>query len=113
MFSDGNAEKGNGNIFDTYVLDQTVKVLRDDYDITIVGALILNSDDTQRIEELKGIVTEPEDAIDVEFSDANLNDIADRLAARVKRVVCRGKIFALIHEKLLDCLSSSIFCQRV
>ena len=92
MFSDGTAERGNGDIFDTYVLDQTAKVLKDDNNIRMIGALIPNSDNSQRLQELKGIVSEPDDAIDVPFSDANLNIIADRLAARVKRVVCRGKI---------------------
>ena len=93
MFSDGKAEKGNGNIFDTYVLDRTARVLRDN-NIRIIGALIPNSDNSQRIQELKGIVSEPDDAIDVEFTTANLNSIADRLAARVKRVVCRGEVIA-------------------
>ena len=77
---------------DTYVLEKTAKQLRVDNNIKIVGALIPNSDSTQRIQELKGIVTVPDDALDVEFTTANLNNIADRLAARVKRfLTCQGE----------------------
>ena len=76
---------------DTYVLEKTAKVLRVDNNIKIIGALIPNSDNTQRIQELKGITTEPDDALDVEFTTANLNSIADRLAARIRQLVCSGK----------------------
>ena len=82
---------------DTYILERTAKQLRVDNNIKIVGALIPNSDSTQRIQELKGIASEPDDALDVEFTSANLNSIADRLAARVRQLVCRGKNFVLIQ----------------
>ena len=92
IFSDGRAEHSNGNIMDTFRVEKAAKVLRDDHEVKIIGALIPNSQNKQRISELKGIVSEPDDAIDVEFSDANLNNIADQLAARVRRLlVCKGK----------------------
>ena len=81
---------------DTYVLEQTAKVLRDDNNIRMVGAVIPNTENTQRIQELKGIFSDPDDAINVKFSAANLIDIADRLAARVRQLVCRGKSVILI-----------------
>lgn len=94
IFSDGKAEHGrgaSGNIMDTFRLEKAAKVLRVDNKVKIVGALIPNSDNTQRIQELKGIVTEPNDAIDEDFTSSNLNNIADLLAARVKRFVsCPG-----------------------
>ena len=92
IFSDGRAEHGEGNVMDTFRVEKAAKQLRDDNKVKIIGALVPNTENTQRIQELKGIVSEPEDAIDVEFTTANLNDIADRLAARVKRLlVCRSK----------------------
>ncbi|XP_078352609.1 uncharacterized protein LOC144637420 [Oculina patagonica] len=98
MFSDGRAEHGNGNIMDTFRVEKDAKPLRDNNNVKIIGALIPNTQNTQRISELKGIVSEPDDAIDVEFSTANLNDIADRLAARVKRLmICRVKYTVEIH----------------
>ncbi|XP_078352608.1 uncharacterized protein LOC144637418 isoform X2 [Oculina patagonica] len=98
MFSDGRAEHGNGNIMDTFRVEKEAKQLRDDSNVKIIGALIPNAQNTQRISELKGITSEPDDAIDVEFSAANLNDIADRLAARVKRLlICRVKYTVEIH----------------
>ena len=100
MFTDGNAEKGNGRVVDTWELEQTAKVLRDENNIKMVGALIPNTQNTQRISQLKGIVSHPDDAIDVEFSPANLDNIADQLADRVRRLVCRGMNFILIHRTL-------------
>ena len=99
IFSDGNAEDENGDVMDTFWLEQSAKLLRDDHNIKIIGALIPNSQNTQRMQELKSIASEEEDAIDVEFSVANLNDIADRLVARVTRLVaCFGRSFILIHR---------------
>ena len=94
IFSDGRAEHGrgeSGRIMDTFRLEKAAKQLRVNNNVNIVGALIPNSDNTQRIQELKGIVTEPNDAIDEDFTSSNLNNIADLLAARVKRfVTCPG-----------------------
>ena len=76
---------------DTFRLEKAAKLLRVDNTVNIVGALVPNRDSTQRIQELKGIVTEPDDAIDEDFTSSNLNNIADLLAARVKRFVsCPG-----------------------
>ena len=94
IFSDGRAEHGrgaSGKVMDTFRLEKDAKLLRVNYTVKIVGAVIPNSDNTQRIQELKGIVTEPDDAIDEDFTSSNLNNIADLLAARVKRFVsCPG-----------------------
>ncbi len=78
---------------DTFWLEKTAKQLRVDNNIKMVGAVIPNTQNTQRIQVLKSIASDPQDAIDLEFNAANLNDIADRLAARVKRYVCPGKNF--------------------
>jgi len=76
---------------DTFRLEKAAKLLRVNDKVKIVGALIPNNDNTERIQELKGIVTEPNDAIDEDFTSSNLNNIADLLAARVKRfVTCPG-----------------------
>ena len=98
MFTDGNAEEKFGRVVDTYELEQTARVLRDDNNIRMAGALIPNTQNTQRIEQLKGIVSHPDDAIDVEFSPANLDNIADQLAERVKRMVCPGKKISIFYE---------------
>ncbi len=76
---------------DTYELEQTTKVLRDEDNIKIVGALIPNNQNTQRISQLKGIASVPDDGI--EFNPGDLDDTADQLTDRVQRLVCRGKIF--------------------
>jgi len=76
---------------DTFRLEKAAKLLRVNNKVKIVGALIPNNDNTERIQELKGIVTEPNDAIDEDFTSSNLNNIADLLAVRVKRfVTCPG-----------------------
>ena len=110
IFSDGNTEHENGDIMDTFWLEKTAKRLRVDNNIKMVGAIIPNTQNTQRIQELKSIVSEPDDAIDVEFSDANLNDIVDRLATRVRRLlICRGEIFNFFYSEEHDLL---IFLQK-
>lgn len=94
VFSDGNAEDENGDVMDTFWLEQSAKLLRIDHNIKIIGAIIPNSQNTQRMQELKSITSEEEDVIDVAFSAANLIDIADRLVARVTRLVaCLGRNF--------------------
>ena len=76
---------------DTFRLEKAAKLLRVNHTVKIVGALIPNNESTQRIQELKGIVSEPNDAIDEDFTSSNLNNIADLLAARVNRYVsCPG-----------------------
>ena len=81
----------NGEIMDTFMLEKTAKLLRVDNSIKIAGVLIPNSEKAPRKQELKGIATEPDDAIVADFS-GNLNNIADLLAWRVKRLVgCLGK----------------------
>ena len=91
IFSDGNTVDESGEIMDTFMLEKTAKLLRVDNRIKMVGVLIPNSENAPRIQELKGIVSEPDDVIKVDFS-ANLNNIADLLALQVKRLVgCLGK----------------------
>lgn len=90
LFTDGNTEDGRGRLVDTFKLLSAEKKLRVDNDIHLVGALIPNVKNTQRIDQLESIVSDPNDAINMEFTEANLNNIADRLAYRVRRLlVCR------------------------
>ncbi|KAL9979601.1 hypothetical protein ACROYT_G017282 [Oculina patagonica] len=97
IFSDGNSEDENGDVQDTFWLEKTAKLLRVDNNIKMVGVLIPNTQNTQRIQELNGIFSEPNDAIDVAFSDDNLNGIADSLFARVRRLVCRVKYTVQVY----------------
>ena len=108
LFTDGNTEDGNGRLLDTFKLLNAEKVLRVDNEINLVGALIPNVNNTQRIDQLKSIVSEPNDAINVGFTEANLNKIADRLAFRVRRLlVCRGETFPLKFNFLVSWIRSS------
>lgn len=93
---------------DTFRLEKTAKLLRVNNKIKMVGALIPNSHNTQRIQELKGIVSEPDDAIDEDFS-SNLDNIADLLAARVKRfVTCPGNTeFYFNSYKLISVIQAA------
>ena len=77
----------NGNIMDTFMLEKTANLLRVNNKIKIAGALIPNTENTPRIQELKGIVTEPDDAMVADFS-AYLDKIADLLEKKVKDTVC-------------------------
>ena len=77
----------NGDIMDTFMLEKTAKLLRVNNNIKIAGVLIPNTDKAPRIQELKGIVTEPDDAINADFS-AKLVKIADLLAMKVKESMC-------------------------
>ena len=97
LFTDGNTEDGRGRLVDTFKLLSAEKKLRVDNDIHLVGALIPNVRNTQRIDQLESIVSDPNDAINMEFTEATLNNIADRLAYRVRRLlVCRGERSPLI-----------------
>lgn len=87
IFSDGNTVDENGEIMDTFMLEKTAKLLRVNNNIKIAGVLIPNSEKAPRIQELKGIVTEPDDAINAGFS-AKLDKIADVLAMKVKTSMC-------------------------
>ena len=108
LFTDGNTEDGDGHLLDTFKLLNAEKVLRVDNEINLVGALIPNVNNTQRIDQLKSIVSEPNDAINVGFTEANLNKIADRLAFRVRRLlVCRGETFPLKFNFLVSWIRSS------
>ena len=60
---------------DTFKLLSAEKKLRADNDIHLVGALIPNVNNTQRIDQLESIVSDPNDAINTEFTKANLNNI--------------------------------------
>ena len=89
IFSDGNAQNENGDIMETSTLEQTATSLKEDNNIDIFGVLIPNTEKASRMQELKSIVSTPDDVIDAGFSS-----IADLLAFRVKRLVgCLGKNF--------------------
>ena len=100
IFSDGRAEDENGDILDTFRLENTAKLLRVN-NIKMIGVLINNTQNTQRIQELKGIVTEPDDALDAHFSGSNFDPsgIADSLALRVK-LGCQGKNYIVFRREL-------------
>ena len=102
IFSDGRAELGNGDVMDTFKLEKTAKRLRVKNNIKMIGALIPNAQNTQRIQELKGIVSEPDDALDADFSASNFkNEIADFLASRVKRLTkVQGENYIVFDRKL-------------
>ena len=92
LFSDGNSENRRGRIIDTYKLRDVEKLMKDTKKINVAGALISNSDNSKRLQDLKIIVSKPDDAITTEFSTSNVNNIADQLADKVKRLVaCKGK----------------------
>ena len=87
IFSDGNTVDENGELMDTFMLEKTAKFLRVNNNIKIAGVLIPNTEKTPRIQELKGIVTEPDDAIVADFS-AHFNKIGDLLADQIKGFIC-------------------------
>lgn len=92
LFSDGNSENRRGRIIDTYKLRDVEKLMKDTKKINVAGALISNSDNSKRLQDLKVIVSKPDDAITTEFSTSNVNNIADHLTDKVKRLVaCKGK----------------------
>ena len=88
IFSDGNTVDENGDIMESFMLEKAAKLLRVNNNIKIAGVLIPNTEKAPRIQELKGIVTEPDDAINAVFSD-KLDQIADLLAMKViKESIC-------------------------
>ena len=90
----------NGDIMDTFMLEKTAKMLRVDNNIKIAGVLIPNTEKAPRIQELKGIVTEPDDAIAPDFS-AYLDKIADLLATQIKEFACSyGKKLSFVLLEL-------------
>ena len=95
IFSDGNAQNENGDIMETSTLEQTATSLKDDNNIDIFGVLIPNTEKASRIQQLKGLVSQPDDVIDTNaVRVTSYNNIADLLAFRVKRLVgCLGKKF--------------------
>nr|XP_058972553.1 uncharacterized protein LOC131798905 [Pocillopora verrucosa] len=106
LFTDGNTEDGRGRLVDTFKLLSAEKKLRVDNDIHLVGALIPNVKNTQRIDQLESIVSDPNDAINMEFTEANLNKIADRLAYRVRRLlVCRVPYTVVVFTPTKDITS--------
>ena len=100
IFSDGNTVDKNGDIMDTFMLERTAKLLRVNKNIKIAGALIPNTEKVPRIQELKGIVTEPDDAIVPDFS-TYFNKISDLLATKIENYVCYyGKNLPFIDREL-------------
>ena len=94
IFSDGNAQKKNGDTMDTSTLEETARSLKGD-NISMIGVLIHNTEKASGIQQLKDIVSEPDDVIDMKsVRVTSHNNIADLLAFRVKRLVgCLGKNF--------------------
>ena len=78
----------HGELMDTFMLEKTAKLLRVNNNIKIAGVLIPNTEKEPRIQELKGIVTEIDDAIKADFSTAYFNKIADLLLTKIKESVC-------------------------
>jgi len=79
----------NGDIMESFMLEKPTKILRVNNNIKIAGALIPNTENAPRIQELKGIVAERDDAINADFS-AKLDEIADLLGKKVKdEAFCR------------------------
>jgi len=78
---------------ETSTLEQTAASLKEDNNIAVIGVLIPNTEEASRIQELKGIASNPDDVIDTNAARVtNYNNIADLLAFRVKRLVgCLGK----------------------
>ena len=77
----------NGDIMESFMLEKPAKLLRVN-NIKIAGVLIPNTEKAPRIQELKGIVTEPDNAINADFSD-KLDEVADLLAMKViKESIC-------------------------
>ena len=100
IFSDGNTVDVNGDIIETFMLEKTAKMLRVDNNIKIAGVLIPNTEKASRIQELKGIATEPEDDMVVDFS-AYLDEISDLLAKQIKGFACNyGKNLSFVHVEL-------------
>ena len=95
IFSDGNSQNENGDIMDTSTLEQTARSLKEDNSIKMIGVLLPNTEKASQIQQLKSIVSEPDDVIDIKAVRlASYNNIADLLAFRVKRLVgCLGKNF--------------------
>ena len=93
IFSDGNAQNENGDIMETSTLEQTATSLKEDNNIDIFGVLIPNTEKASRIQQLKGLVSQPDDVIDTNgVRVTSYNNMADLLAFRVKRLVgCLGK----------------------
>ena len=89
----------NGDIMDTFRLEKTAKLLRVNNNIKIAGALIPNNDKAPRIQELKGIATEPDDAIVADFS-AYFDNIADLLATQIEGFACSGKKLTFVQVEL-------------
>ena len=92
IFSDGNAQNENGDNMETSTVEQTATSLRYN-NIDIFGVLIPNTEKASRIQQLKGLVSQPDDVIDTNgVRVTSYNNIADLLAFRVKRLVgCLGK----------------------
>ena len=109
IFSDGNTVDKNGDIMESFMLEKPAKVLRVDNNIKIAGVLIPNTENAPRIQELKGITSEPDDAINAAFS-AKLDEIADLLVKKVKEVLCPyGKNLSYLRKNLTDFFTSFFF----
>ena len=90
----------NGNIMDTFMFEKTAKLLRGDNNIKIATVLIPNTEKAPRIQELKGIVTEPDDAIVPDFS-AYLNKLPDLLAKQIRGFACYfGKKLSFVQVEV-------------
>ena len=91
----------NGDIMESFMLEKPAMLLRVNNKIKIAGVIIPNTEKAPRIQEIKGIVTEPDDAIKADFS-AQLDEVADLLAKRVKlEAICSdGKSLSYLRRSL-------------
>ena len=101
IFSDGNTVDKNGDIMESFMLEKPAMLLRVNNKIKIAAVIIPNTEKAPRIQEIKGIVTEPDDAIKADFS-AQLDESADLLAKRVKlEAICSdGKSLSYFRRSL-------------
>ena len=77
----------NEEMMETFMLEKTAKLLRVNNNIKIAGVLIPNTEKVPRIQELKGIVTERDDAMVADFSTF-FNKISDLLVTQIENYVC-------------------------
>ena len=89
ILTDGNAEDSSGSSMDIHDLEKSAIRVRSEG--KLVGLLVPNAQDTQRIAELKSIVSGPNDAIDpANFAGTTADNLAKLITFRVKRWIKPG-----------------------
>ena len=106
ILTDGNAEDSSGSSMDIHDLEKSAIRVRSKG--KLVGLLVPNEQDTQRIAELKSIVSGPNDAIDpANFASTADGNLAKLIAFRVKRWIKPGAtifsflLFQELHTMLM------------